>query len=169
MVAVGRHWDHIGSGWQEPLTQALVLFKGADGLAVVAVGDLVLLFGLSAETKAAADGHDEGDEDQGGRDGADQHGPLVWGQVGPAVHAARVVEGQGDGLLHDSTRVLSHALVLAQVVVHGVGDGQVEPLLVAVGLLEEVHALLTEGTHGGSVVVHDATIDHPSSLGCRTP
>ena len=57
MVAVGRH-GHIWGGWQEPLAEALVLFKGAHGLAVVAVGDLVLLFGLSAEAKAAANRDD---------------------------------------------------------------------------------------------------------------
>lgn len=57
MVAVGRH-GHIGGGWQKPLAEALVLFKGADGLAVVAVGDLVLLFGLSAEAKATANRDD---------------------------------------------------------------------------------------------------------------
>ena len=57
MVAIGRH-GYIGGGWQEPLAEALVLFKGADGLAVVAVGDLVLLFGLSAEAKATANRDD---------------------------------------------------------------------------------------------------------------
>ena len=57
MVAVGRH-GYIGGGWQKPLAEALVLFKGADGLAVVTVGDLVLLFGLSAEAKATANRDD---------------------------------------------------------------------------------------------------------------
>ena len=57
MVAVGRHGD-IRGGWQKPLAEALVLFKGADGLAVVTVGDLVLLFGLSAEAKATANRDD---------------------------------------------------------------------------------------------------------------
>ena len=80
----------------------------------------------------------------------------------------RVVEGQGDVLLPDSSRVLSHAHVLAQVVVLGIGNSQVVPFLVPVGFLEEVQALLTERV-GGSVVVHDATINHPSSSGSRTP
>ena len=56
MVAIGRH-GYVGGGWQEPLAEALVLFKGADGLAVVAISDLVLLFGLSAEAKATTDGN----------------------------------------------------------------------------------------------------------------
>lgn len=162
-VGAGRH-GHDGAiqavgRVQQLLTVGSVLVVGVAILVLVVFGTLALF----ATQTAVADNDQEDEEDQDAHRGTDQNVPLLIGDGDPGGVAAGVIKGQDHTPFHHSSVILSHAEVRAEVMLTGVGDGEVEPPLNAVksdGLTSQVVGLVGKGC-GMGVVVDDSAIHHP--------